>query len=494
MKKNIDTLKIIRLLLLLGPYIVVLNISKVLDNDTYWIIKTGEYITNNGVPHKDFLTFHTNMDLVAQQWLSSVIYYKLYDWFGVVGPIMLAAVMFLVIIALMQKLTYTVSGGRDFVGSILIFAAGSMLTVFATTRPHIFTYAIVLVELIMLEKYVSTGKWKYLLVLPVLSVLEVNLHASMWTMLFIMMLPYFANALPIKYRGRSISCCKILPLVITAVAMVGTGFITPYGYKGMSFIFTTSIGNKVNDFISELQPLVLDMENLYPILLMVVAVGLFVYHIKVSDNIAPLRYHLLIFGTMIMAIKYYKLVPYFLVAGLCVASVYAGQWKPKKFLAKFEDKKFNLVVGTEIIFFIVLFIIAGSFIDSVSLDNEPTDAESIAGLEQIVDVLDGEDATDMVLYSGFNSGGYLEFRGYHPYIDARADSFVKEANHEFDYLSEYLDVKSGAVYYKDFVDKYDFTHLVIEKSVDANLYTAIAHDDDYRQIAENELFVLYEHK
>ncbi|MGN0531978.1 MAG: hypothetical protein ACI4IN_04185 [Eubacterium sp.] len=494
MKKNIDTLKIIKLLLLLGPYIMVLNISKVLDNDTYWIIKTGEYITNNGVPHKDFLTFHTNMDLVAQQWLSSVIYYKLYDWFGVVGPIMLAAVMFLVIIALMQKLTYTVSGGRDFVGSILIFAAGSMLTVFATTRPHIFTYAIVLVELIMLEKYVSTGKWKYLLVLPVLSVLEVNLHASMWTMLFIMMLPYFANALPIKYRGRSISCCKILPLVITAVAMVGTGFITPYGYKGMSFIFTTSIGNKVNDFIAELQPLVLDIENLYPILLMLVAVGLFIYHIKVSDTVAPLRYHLLIFGTMIMGIKYYKLVPYFLVAGLCVASVYAGQWKPKKFLAKFEDKKFNLVVGTEIIFFIVLFIIAGSFIDSVSLDNEPTDAESIAGLEQIVDVLDGEDATDMVLYSGFNAGGYLEFRGYHPYIDARADSFVKEANHEFDYLSEYLDVKSGAVYYKDFVDKYDFTHLVIEKSVDANLYTALAHDDDYRQIAENELFVLYEHK
>ena len=100
MKKSINTLNIIKFLLLLGPYILVLNISKVLDNDTYWIIKTGEYITNNGVPHKDFLTFHTDMDLVAQQWLSDVIYYKLYDWFGVAGPIMLAAIMFLVIIAL----------------------------------------------------------------------------------------------------------------------------------------------------------------------------------------------------------------------------------------------------------------------------------------------------------------------------------------------------------------------------------------------------------
>lgn len=494
MKKSINTLKIIKLLLLLGPYILVLNISKVLDNDTYWIIKTGEYITNNGVPHKDFLTFHTDMDLVAQQWLSDVIYYKLYDWFGVAGPIMLAAIMFLVIIALMQKLSGIITGTRSLVSSILIFAAGSMLTLFATTRPHIFTYAIVLVELIMLEKYVATGRWQYLAVLPILSMLEVNLHASMWTMLFIMMMPYFANALPIRYRGRSISCCRILPLVITAVAMVGTGFITPYGYKGMSFIFTTSIGNKVNDFISELQPLVLDIENLYPILLMAVALGLFIYHIKVSDSIAPLRYHLLIFGTMIMGIKYYKLIPYFLVVGLCVAGVYAGQWKPKKFLAKFEDKKFNLVVGTEVIFFIVLFIIAGSFIDSVSLNNEPTDAESMAGLEQIVDALDREDADDMVLYSGFNAGGYLEFRGYHPYIDARADSFVKEANHQFDYLSEYLDVKSGAVYYKDFLDKYDFTHLVVDKGVDVNLYTSISHDDDYRVIAENRLFVLYEHK
>ena len=118
----------------------------------------------------------------------------------------------------------------------------------------------------------------------------------------------------------------------------------------------------------------------------------------------------------------------------------------------------------------------------------------MAGLEQIVDSLDREDTDDMVLYTGFNAGGYLEFRGYHPYIDARADSFVKEANHQFDYLSEYLDVKSGAVYYKDFLDKYDFTHLVVDKGVDVNLYTSISHDDDYRVIAENRLFVLYEHK
>ena len=74
--KEITENKWIRLVLRLIPFVPFLSVLWVktsLDNDTYWIIKTGEYICKNGIPTKDFLTIHSNMDLVVQQWLSDII-------------------------------------------------------------------------------------------------------------------------------------------------------------------------------------------------------------------------------------------------------------------------------------------------------------------------------------------------------------------------------------------------------------------------------------
>ena len=47
--------KIRNALYFLMPIIVpLLFVNFSVDSDTYWIIKTGEYICNNGIPTKDF--------------------------------------------------------------------------------------------------------------------------------------------------------------------------------------------------------------------------------------------------------------------------------------------------------------------------------------------------------------------------------------------------------------------------------------------------------
>lgn len=92
------------------------------DPDTYWIIKTGEYICKNGIPTKDFLTFHTNMDLVVQQWLSDVIYYKLYNAMGFFGPMLLVLIMYCIFIVLFKKLCLQISN-KPIIASFVTFAA-----------------------------------------------------------------------------------------------------------------------------------------------------------------------------------------------------------------------------------------------------------------------------------------------------------------------------------------------------------------------------------
>ena len=97
----------------------------------------------------------------------------------------------------------------------------------------------------------------------------------------------------------------------------------------------------------------------------------------------------------------------------------------------------------------------------------------------------------IVLYSNFNDGQYFEFFGYHPYIDGRAELFLASNNNEFDYFGEYLLMLNGNIYYKDFLDRYQFNYLAVSKGLDHYLYSALLLDEEYEQIYDSSDVALF---
>lgn len=490
------------------PFISLMMAKWRIDNDTYWIIKTGEYICNNGIPTKDFLTMHKTMDLVVQQWAADVIFYKLYSLMGFIGPMLLVLVMYSVFLVLMKKLCLQISN-KPIMASIATFVAGISMTQFFVTRPQIFTYSIIIIELLCLERFVKDGKYRHLAVLPVLSVLEVNLHASMWTMLFIILLPYFVNALPLKIKGKSFACCKLLPLVVTAIAMGVAGLITPYGIKGLSFLFTTSIGNKVNSSIMELHPLTFELSlsamSDYVVLAIVLCTYLFYKKGKTT-----IRYVLLTAGTCAMMLTYIKLIPYFVICATATLLAYIDN---VDFVGTFkrlveEDKRNNegkkqskllvpLTVTLIAVFsiFIVGFISQNIYSEASNFIKNDGGGKSIVALDEAIDAMqadiDSNNVDELILFNGFNAGAYLEFKGYTTYIDPRADSFVKEANHEFDYLTEYSKIAKGEKNYKKVFDKYGFNYALVCRSSEKPLYINLKNDKDYELIFKNKNYAVF---
>lgn len=496
-KKTLEKVGIIYFIFLLP----LLAIQFKLDNDTYWIIKTGEYICSNGLPETDFLTMHSNMELVIQQWLSDVIFYKSYSLLGVAGPILIAYCVFVLFSFLFYKLSLTVSNNKIFAVASVFIGSLYIAKYYIVTRPQIFTYCIILIQLIALEKYVKTGKIKHLAVLPVLSVLLVNLHASMWTMLFLIILPYIVNSLPVKIKGKAFSCCKTLPLLAVTVLMAICGLITPYGYKGLAFIFTTSIGDKVNSSINELAPLTLSITTFGLLQFAIVAVIAAVYIIHKNGK-TEIRYILLTVGTGLMAFLYIKLVPYFIIAAYPAALRYLDDIKidfnklSKNKNSKISPKITKLAIA--VISLCIVILMATVIIQNASNAVEYVKSEGATSYtQQLDDALDAiekdseKHGTEIVLYNGFNSGAYLEFKGYKTYIDPRADSFVVEANNDFDYLTEYFKLKDGDVYYKEVLDKYDFTYLIVESPGENVLKNNLLNDSQYEVICEDEKFTTF---
>ena len=104
-------------------------------------------------------------------------------------------------------------------------------------------------------------------------------------------------------------------------------------------------------------------------------------------------------------------------------------------------------------------------------------------------LLEHENTEDMILYTGYNDGGYVEYRGLKPYIDPRAEVFVKKNNQVKDVMKEYYELEAGKTYYKDFLNTYGFTHLLLTH--DEVLYVALPHDPDYELIYEDDAFLIY---
>lgn len=480
-----DTPIFIKGILFLLPIISVLILIKPrLDNDFYFLYPTGEYLINNGFPTTDFLSMHSTMNITVQQWLSTIIFYFIYSKLGEVGIYALLYICGCILTLALFKLYITVSD-NFFVTSVCTVLSSIYISLyFLTSRPHIFTFLIIVSELFILEKYVKTKKWIHLLFLPILSVLLINLHSSMWMMMFVFMAPYFAQALPIKIgKIKQEPCCSFLALTICAIVCVAFGFINPYGIEAMTYIFTSFGYEEISNLINEMLPISAKDSTgwIFFSYVGIMLCATLLYNKRKLNT----RYSLLFIGTLILSLSAFKSSSYFIIAGFMAVAYSLKDFSFDLVIDESGEKKSNKTRILLIIAIIIMLIVgAATFVLTSDTGADNKDEPKITSydiLDEIVDILDKEDKDSIVLYAGFNNGQYMEFNGYHPYIDGRAELFLKDNNNEYDYMKEYYDLKNGTLYYKDFLDRYHFNYLVVSKS-EKYLYQNLLHDNDYKVV------------
>ena len=67
------------------------------------------------------------------------------------------------------------------------------------------------------------------------------------------------------------------------------------------------------------------------------------------------------------------------------------------------------------------------------------------------------------VYTNFDYGSYIEYLGFHSYFDTRAEVFTKKANKKKEIFREAMSIEYFCTNYKDFIEKYKFTHLIVYK-------------------------------
>ena len=128
-----------------------------------------------------------------------------------------------------------------------------IIKTFLNTRPQIFDIIFILLEIYLLELYIRKGNKKYLAVLPIISLLMINLHASIWPMLFVILVPYYLGRINLK--KTTVEKYKIKPLIIVTILMLICGFINPYGINMMLYLFRSFGLKEINNLVMEMKPI-----------------------------------------------------------------------------------------------------------------------------------------------------------------------------------------------------------------------------------------------
>jgi len=488
--------------------------------DTYFLINLGRYILEHGIPHVDPFTIHENLKLVAQQWLSGVFFFEVYKNFGVDGLRLADCIFGVTMILIYWRLCLFVSGENKALSFSLSFAVSLLVMHWIVPRPHLFSTLLLLIEVVLLERFTRTKNFKFLLPLPFVSLLLINFHAAMWLMSLVVCLPFLF-----------VKDFRHIRFLLAAMAGIFLfGLINPYGVEAMTYVFNSYGVELIRENVSEMfSPTMHTLGGKFFYL----TEALLIF--SLTRFKVPWRYIFLSGGITFMALTNVRSEPLFY---LLATFPLAFAWK------NFSIKKFGglalifvlflllLVINTvmittildnaleklsaplEILFFILTlfvlynlfivkvegrilhpsilprknlslmiaaFILTGIYFTTLTKDKPPDETYTAA----IKFLLRTEQPENISLYIEQSGGGTAGYFGIRYYIDSRSEVFIPANNGQKNILEEYIDFRDGKIYYKDFFSRYDFSHIILTND-NPFLFNQLSDDETFKVIYESE--------
>ena len=444
--KNYRIPKFLTYLIFIMPIALVFLRGKRIDNDIWFLLSHGRYVLEHGIPKIEVFSMHSNMSFVMQQWLSASFFWLIYKVSSFFGLRLLLSIVFAVITYITYRLCNLISDNNTFISFLITLALQIFLAIFIVDRPQIFTYMILISELYLLELYIKKKNKKYLYPLPLLSLIQINMHASMWFMQFLFLLPYVIDSFKIKLGFIKGEGYSKKPLFITIILMALAGLINPYGIDAITYIFGSFGIEEINNYIQEMK--LLNISTLLGKYFFIAMFGvLFIYVFYKKGNF-KLRYFLLYCGTVFLALSNLKSVALFVISSVFPLSYYLKDSFKNYDYSNNYSKSF--IYGISILYIIAILVFCGFTIET----KMPENSDAIKYIEKNYD-------KNIKLYTSYDDGSYAEFIGFKPYIDPRAEVFLKANNKKEDIYIEYYNFENRLLSCNKFLEKYDFDLLLL---------------------------------
>ena len=429
-----------------------------LDNDSWGLLAEGREIVNNGIYYTDKLSMHEGLNTVVQNYGFAILFYWVFQLFG--GPGIFAAMLVLnfSICFLIYKICQLISNDNKNLSLLLMIVTDVMLALlgFVVTRAQMVSFVIFLSLIYILELYIKSKQAKILWWIPILSLLQVNLHASLWPMLFLVILTYVVDSFVVSHFLHKKSY-DIKPLLMVNIVSMLMGLINPYGLNMLTIMTKVYGETTFVDTVLELHPF-RPLEDIESIIFYLSLIGVVFSYIYCKKQNVRIRYLLLLFGFLTLGLNTVKgLSQVVLVMFFPLALLYKDV-KTTKIIKNPTTRK-ALVTWIIILVFSAFIILCPAV--TLSVPSDHPNQELVKAVNSI-DEFEKHQKDSLKIYTGYDTGGYVEYRGYKPYLDPRGGDFMKVVNGKEDIFQEWIDFRNGKIPKEQLLEKYNFDYLLVK--------------------------------
>ncbi len=521
---------------------------KGLQNDTFYTIKVGEYIAQNGVGNltTDPFSWH-ELPYTFPHWLYDLSIFGIYSLGGMTG-IYISTIILTCILGLSIYFTSNKISKNAPVSALITFIAMYLLQPYLAARAQLVTFSLMVLTIYLIEKFLENAKKRYAVGLVALSLLIVNLHMAVWPFFFVLFIPYFfeyvvslniftfdlilkAKILWQRYRAkdgyekriaelkekieqnkqkraeiqknpykikvtRNDNIKKLFWVVVICACMgifTPTGLTTPYTY-----LYKTMSGNTMQ-VINEHLPLDLASNQDFVAFFVMFIVVLTFIDIKI--DLKHLCYYL---GILYLALNARRQVSMFLVICTPILAKLIGEIF-EKYAPKLQEDLIKIITnfyGKVIFATIVIIISIQEFKPKLNEQYYTNQDYPIYAAEWIKENLDYK---NIKLFNEYNYGSYLIYEGIPVMIDSRCDLYTPQYNTKTgnpadgqDIFMDVQNVATGDAKYNEVFDQYGITHVITYS--DSSLNKKLKSDSDYKKIypttleqkMQDDRFVIYE--
>lgn len=517
---------------------------KTMQNDTYYTVKIGSYILENGINMMDPFSWHETLPYTFPHWMYDVIMnliYQVGNWDG----IYVSTCVFAVFLGLVMYFTNVKISKNNLTSLIFTLISIYLLKDFIAARAQLVTFILFALEVFCLEKFVEKPKKIYGAVLILISLLIANLHCAVWPFFFCLFMPYIVEYLFLLYYDSDIAIrifslikrskiklkCRekaslgdpqkmiqqekeklkqtlvrinekrtkerqdsykiiiqknknIKYLIIVLILCVLMGFLTPIKDTPFTYLIKTIQGNTTKN-INEHLPIVF-WENQPMLCVYALLIALLTF----TKTKIKLRDLFMLGGLMLLTIISKRQSSMLLVIGLLIFNKYVSE-----FLQDINFKKtlnnISKTIGSFIGGILVICIIG---LIGFNLYKDKKDDEYISKSTYPVDacdfILQNIDLSKAKFFNEYNYGSYMLYRDIPVFIDSRADLYAPEFNNYKDIFSDFLNISNMGTDYEEKFDEYGITHVILYQ--DAKLNYVLEVNNKYNQIYSDKYFVIYE--
>ena len=511
-----------------------------LQNDTFYTIKIGEYILDNGITYMDPFSWHENLSYTFPHWLYDVMIYAIFNVGGYLG-IYISTIAFACILGIILYATNVKLNKNRLLSFLMTIGVIYLLGDFIAARAQLVTYILFTLTIYSIERFLSTKKKRYPLYLIIISIMIANLHVAVWPFYFVLYLPYIGEYIiaSLQDSGKFIDKIKIRRyknklnkniidektreeitnkvlelevkisqaderknkrntkaykveiaknnnvkwLILIMLICVLTGLLTPLKDAPYTYLFKTMQRNTTQN-INEHLPLVLIDNKEF-----LVFIVIFLIILMFTDTKIRLKDLFMIGGLLLLAFisrrqtSMFILLGSFTLVNLCARFI--NKYDPDG-IKKVEE--FMTTLLGKIIVISIIVILSYSNIKP-DLDDKFVNEKSYP-VEATKFIKENIDIQQMRLFNEYNYGSYLLLHDIPVFIDSRADLYSPEFNKGTSVFSDFMNISGISVYYEDKFESYGITHVIIKRNSKLNLL--ISRDDNYKELYKDDNFCVYE--